>query len=370
MISPWFFDISLTLARELSKDNEVVVICPGYLIRNDFVLKNNTFRQAIVNHPKNDDSCRVKTIFDQSPYSLIDLIHLIRFVRNFQPDIIHFQESGGFIYSFIQIFLSYKYKIVLSVHDAESHMGSESVARDLKKSLSIKFSTRIHTMSDYVKTRLIELYAIDEFSVRVIPLSNSWTYEGLEFKNIDSEKKIVLFFGRIIEYKGLEYLIRAEKLVRKEINNLQVVIAGRCHEKQYMAKFKKSIEGRKDIVILDRNISDYMASMLLRKSKIVVLPYIAASQSGVIGLAYSHSRPVIVTNVGGLSEYVDNGKTGFIVSPRSSEALADKIIKLLKDYNLRKEMNRSINEKIEGELSWKTIAESTKSYYDEIISSN
>ena len=119
-------------------------------------------------------------------------------------------------------------------------------------------------------------------------------------------------------------------MVRKEINNLQVIIVGRCHEKLYMAKFKKSIEGRKGILILDRDTPDYMVSMLFRKAKIIILPYLAASLSGVIGLAYSHSRPVIVTNVGGLSEYVDNGKTGFIVSPRSSEALADKIIKLLK----------------------------------------
>ena len=66
--------------------------------------------------------------------------------------------------------------------------------------------------------------------------------------------------------------------------------------------------------------------MLLRKAKIVVLPYIAASQSGVIGLAYSHSRPVIVTNVGGLGEIVQEGKTGYLVNPDSVE-IANSIIK-------------------------------------------
>ena len=94
------------------------------------------------------------------------------------------------------------------------------------------------------------------------------------------------------------------------------------------------------------------------------------SQSGVIGLAYKHLKPVIVTNTGGLSEYVDNGKTGFIISPKSSEELAYKITKILKDENLEKEMAANIKEKIEGELSYKAIAKSTKNYYSEIITSN
>ena len=153
VISPWFFDISLSLSKELSKNNEVVTICPGYLIRNDTLLKNKTFRQVIVNN-----SSSVKTIFDERFSSFMDIIYLFRFVRNFKPDIIHIQESGGFLYFIIQFFLSFKYKILLSVHDAKSHIGSENPLRDFKKSLSLKFSTRIHTMSNYVKNSLIKFY--------------------------------------------------------------------------------------------------------------------------------------------------------------------------------------------------------------------
>ena len=98
-------------------------------------------------------------------------------------------------------------------------------------------------------------------------------------------------------------------------------------------------------------------------SGIIVLPYTEASQTGIIPIAYSFKKPVILTNVGGLPESVDDGKTGFVVPPRNEKALADAIIKLLKDVKLRKQMGENAYKKMKEELSWDVIAEKTIEVY-------
>jgi glycosyltransferase involved in cell wall biosynthesis len=83
----------------------------------------------------------------------------------------------------------------------------------------------------------------------------------------------------------------------------------------------------------------------------VVLPYIDASQSGIIPLAYSFKKPVVVTDVGSIPESVDDGVTGFIVPPKDPAALAEAILKLLEDEKLRRTMGENGYRKLKSELS-------------------
>ena len=99
----------------------------------------------------------------------------------------------------------------------------------------------------------------------------------------------------------------------------------------------------------------------------VVLPYIEASQSGIIPIAYAFKKPVVVTNVGSIPEVVDDGITGFIVPPKDPDALASAITKLLRDDKLRKEMGESAYRKMEEELSWDKIADKTIEVYREMV---
>jgi glycosyltransferase involved in cell wall biosynthesis len=98
----------------------------------------------------------------------------------------------------------------------------------------------------------------------------------------------------------------------------------------------------------------------------VVLPYTTAFQysvSGIIPLAYTFSKPVIVSNVGSLVEYVDHGKTGFVFEAGNSSKLADYIIELLKDESKCIEMGKSGYEKMMKEMSLEKCCEMINSLY-------
>lgn len=107
---------------------------------------------------------------------------------------------------------------------------------------------------------------------------------------------------------------------------------------------------------------------LLQNCALSVCPYTDATQSGVIMTSYSLCKPVVATNVGGLGEMVEEGKTGTLVPPKNVAALSDAIIALLKDEAKREEMADNIrNEYFVGDKSWKVIAEKYIEFYKKIL---
>jgi glycosyltransferase involved in cell wall biosynthesis len=119
--------------------------------------------------------------------------------------------------------------------------------------------------------------------------------------------------------------------------------------------------------VLNYNISNQEAAELFQKCSVVVLPYIDASQSGVILPAYAFKKPVVITDVGSIAETVDDGVTGFIVPPKDTEALAKAIIKLLNDAKLRKIIGNNAYHKLKTDLSWDIIAQKTMQVYQKAL---
>ena len=99
----------------------------------------------------------------------------------------------------------------------------------------------------------------------------------------------------------------------------------------------------------------------------MVLPYIEASQSGIVSLAYTFGKPVVVTNVGSIPEVVDDGQTGIIVPPENAEALAKALVELLNDDEKRERMGQNALFKAKTMLSWETIAEQTAAVYRQVV---
>ena len=133
--------------------------------------------------------------------------------------------------------------------------------------------------------------------------------------NINTEKTI-LFFGLIREYKGLDLLINAIALSRNKIKDLKVLVVGENYES--LEKYHEMIRAKNmedSFIFINHFVDKDDIKKYFLSSELVVLPYKSASQSGVLSLAYNFNRPVVITNVGGLSDYVSDKKSGFIVEP-------------------------------------------------------
>jgi glycosyltransferase involved in cell wall biosynthesis len=142
---------------------------------------------------------------------------------------------------------------------------------------------------------------------------------------------LVLFFGLVRGYKGLSYLIEAMPKVREKVP-AKLLVVGEFYDDP--APYAELVErlGLADAVrIENRYVGNEEVEAFFAASDLVVLPYVSATQSGIVQIAIAMSRPVIVTDVGGLPEAVTPERTGFVVPPRDAGALARAIVRFFEE---------------------------------------
>jgi len=144
---------------------------------------------------------------------------------------------------------------------------------------------------------------------------------------IQSDRRIVLFFGFIRPYKGLEYLIQALPTVLEHVNAHLLVVGEFWSSPEFYQRYAREYGVESAITFVNRYVADEELAPFFDLAEVVVLPYVSATQSAVIQLAFGFGKPVITTRVGGLHEVVQDGVTGLIVPPQDEMALADAIIR-------------------------------------------
>jgi len=145
--------------------------------------------------------------------------------------------------------------------------------------------------------------------------------------NIPETDFVILFFGFIRKYKGLDLLLEAMPKIIEKIPHIKLLIAGEFYEdkKNYSTLLNNpSLAGK--LILHTDFIADSAVKNFFCSANLVAQPYRNATQSGVTPLAYHFDVPMVVTNVGGLPAMVPNGKVGFIAEP-NSHSIAEQIIK-------------------------------------------
>lgn len=172
--------------------------------------------------------------------------------------------------------------------------------------------------------------------------------------NIDPAKKTLLFFGLLRPYKGLDTLLKAFKTLP---NDYQLLIAGEAYErtKTYDALITDDIRSR--IAWKNEFIPDEEMPMWFSAADALVLPYKSATQSGVTAAALHFDIPIIASNVGGLSEYIEQGKSGMLVERYTEPIAFQRVIEgWFRENKPRTEVSATIAE-IKEKLSWPRFAE-------------
>ena len=312
------------LANALSKREDVVVIAPVGVERKNFTEDMKIIELQVGNVIKN---FFINTLIVTRPIRFLNMIYKEK------PDIVHCSENHLWLSPFLP-FLT-KFPIVTTIHDVNPHPGGRKFDRIIGKKIHIKFSDCLIVHGEKAKKEL----KTDKTSY-VIPHGDYSFF--LNYKDdMIKEENAILFFGTILKYKGIEYLIRSMPYVSDHFPDIKLIIAGSGD----FTKYKNMIRNDKNYEVHNRFIPDEEVPNFFQRAKIIVLPYIEGTQSGIIPIAYAFKKPVVVTDVGSIPEVVDDGVTGFIVPPKEPKALADAIIKLLKDDKLRKEMGEMLIER-------------------------
>jgi len=362
-----YYDYTIQLANALSKKEEVllVLMLPGRILKeeldNMLDIVAETVQLQLFKYPK-------QRMYYPTYYLayLSTIREIIKQIKTFKPDVVHLQVGSSVELYTISRFLK-NYRIVTTIHDPKIHVGQDRYRRaKLAQKYIVRHSNQVIVHGEKLKEQMIKIYNIPSNKVHVISIGECDVapFKNYEREDLKEDGNLILYFGTIVEYKGLEYLIKAEPMITKEVPDAKIAIAGTGEN---FKKYEKMMINRNNFMVYNYRIPYKEGAELFQRCSVVALPYIEASQSAVVPTAYGFKKPVIVTDVGSIPEIVDGGVTGFIVPPKNPEALADAIVKLLKDEKLRKEMGENSYKKLKRELSWGKIAEKTIEVYKEAM---
>lgn len=341
---------SMSLYQALAKEHTVKAfsfsrLYPGFLFpgKTQFVESG----EAAVSVPSE------KILDSINPFSYTKTAKTI---EKFQPDVLVIAYWMSFFapaYGHIARRLRGKTRIIALVHNAIPHEP-----KFYDKPLSKLFFSQVAgfmVLSESVKKDLLSLYPHAKYCLRAHPLYNHFGEKQdrekiVETLNLNPDRKTLLFFGLIREYKGLDLLIQAMSFLD---DSCQLLIAGESYGD--FGKYRQLIEAspaKNRIQTRNQYISDEEVPVLFSAADILVLPYKSATQSGVIPVAYHFEVPIVATDVGSLKDTVETAGTGIVCRPQA-ESIAEGIQKIFSEGTDKFVANiRTEKEK----LSWDSFA--------------
>lgn len=215
-------------------------------------------------------------------------------------------------------------------------------------------------LSKKVQNDLIKLFPDKKNKLLFHPIYSNFGIsvpknEAKKFLNINEKEKLILFFGFIREYKGLDTLLNAMHYIKDKLN-IKLMICGEFYEnsKKYLTKINE-LNLSEVLYLFTDYIPNNEVKYYFSAADCVILPYKSATQSGIVQIAMNFKKPVIATDVGGLSEIVINEKTGYIVEKENPIQLAEAILKF---YNENKEeyFVKNIEQELE-KYSWEKFVD-------------
>lgn len=317
----------------ISQDNELAKRFDDNEFRRIFKIK--TFKSSLLD-------------FVLQTFLFLSFIKLIKILLQIKPQVIfisHFHPWAIFVF-FLKIF--FKYKVFYGIHDNPFDPKEEGPPFMLfLEKLFLKNSDVIITYSKFIKNDLQRFVKNKEVKVLYLGIHRDiFPCYKKEF-NLNKEYLTLLFFGRILPYKGLSVLLEAFEILKSKNLKINLIIAGKGEiSKDNQEKIKKL-----DITLKNYWITNEELLHLLGISDIIVIPYKKATQSGPLNIALACGFPTIASNIGSFPEYIKDGVNGFLFEANNSKELAEKI----EYFYFNREMLKIMGEKafeIGKNFSW------------------
>ncbi len=306
-----------------------------------------------------------------SLFNIGGLWRLAKLIRKERPDILHTHLyrsdlAGAFIGKLFSVPI-----IISTVHNEEPFL--RNLFLSFLNRLSSKIDDKVIVISDSVGRYMMKVVGIHPSKIKRI-------YYGLKIGEVVDEKNnelrkeyqinsktpLIGTIGRLAPQKGHKYLIEAMHKITQFIPNAELVVVG--HDEWGL---KKELEALSFQLGLSRNViftgfrSDVEA--IMKSLDLLVLPSLWEGFGLVLLEAMAASKPIVATRVSAIPEIVIDGETGLLVPPKDSNALAEAIIKLLKNPKLAAEMGRKGRERLEKKFSLEKMIKETEALYDLVV---
>lgn len=272
-------------------------------------------------------------------------------IKDDNPDVIYLTMNdlwAPFLFPKLKGFLRVK-----TIHDVGIHEGNNSIFNKWWNSTNFRDAEKFVILSKIFVTEL-EKKGISKSNIVVIPHAGFTFYaDQYHTNNSNTVKKIILFFGRIDKYKGLEILLDAMPMIIEKHPDVLLRIAGNGDLQDLIFKIEKLHD---NIELINRWIKDCEIADIMRDCLLLILPYTHATQSGVIPLAYAFQKPVIATNVGGLGEQIVEGVTGHIIMPQNAKIISEYVNRMLFNLDKTEKMGKNAYQYMIDNLTWESSA--------------
>lgn len=319
---------------------------------------------------------------------LLYYARLFRYAAVARPKVFHILWNNKFHYfdrTLLMLFYKARGKrIAFTAHNVNAGKRDANDSFLNRVTLRIQYHLANHIFVHTTKMRdeLSKEFGVRRELISVIPfgINNSVSDTGITQADarhklgILRNAKVILFFGNIGPYKGLEYLVDAFERIAPRDESYQLVIAGspRQGAETYLEEIQRTIRNSwcaTRIVQKIEYIPDEDTELYLKAADVLAIPYTHVFQSGVLFLGYSFGLPVVATDVGSLREDIIEGRTGFLCQPRDPSTLAEAIehyfeSDLFKDLPDRRQ---GIKDFANERHSWDVVGQITKRIYSSLL---
>lgn len=303
----------------------------------------------------------------------------MRIVRQQQPAVAHIQWflNAEHDRQWVDSLRSSGVPVVLTAHNILPHDAPEGTRETWRRLYASVNAIIVHYQGALGE---LDALGVDLGKVTVIPHGNYCAIQALNQKSgyamsrrlaarsklgLSPTAPVALTFGLMRPYKGVQHLLEAFVHVRRELPDARLILAGRAPEGFAMVRAEIDRLGLADATLaLPTYLPLERVADVFEACDVVALPYVEASQSGVVQLAYAYSRPVVATRVGGIPEAVFEGETGLLIPPRDADQLALALVALLGDREHCAQLGERSRQIAEGRFAWEPIAEQTARVYE------
>jgi N-acetyl-alpha-D-glucosaminyl L-malate synthase BshA len=297
---------------------------------------------------------------------LLFWIKVLFILKKIKPDVIHAQNIdmgvGGFL---AKLFFNTPY----IVYGRGVEVYSPWLFKNTISRIIFKNASEVIALTEDMKQKMNKIY---KRNIIVIPNGldirkfSNWSKDKIRAQmNITNDEKIIIFVGRLHSVKGVEYLVEAMKYITQKNEKARLIIVGDGPEREKLETLVKKLDINRNVLFIGR-ISNEDIPKYMIMSDVLVLPSLQEGFPNTLLEAMASGLPIIATNVGGIPEIIKNGENGFLVEPKNSEAIAEKVLCFLENNELRKMVIEKNIETVKR-YRWEDITEKLEEKYKRIL---